>query len=132
MNNTTECQIIHKWMRFTQNYRRLEQKIESRIRDKSGLVLNDFYLLYYLGESPNHKMRLQDACELVQMSQSALSRLVKRLEDYKEPIISRSICQEDKRAVYIRLTEAGRDLYESIIKDIADILVEFTEVDFRQ
>lgn len=63
MNNSSECQIIHHWMRFTKSYRMLEQKIESRIREKAGLCLNDFYLLYYLGESRNHEMKLQDACE---------------------------------------------------------------------
>lgn len=132
MNNSSECQIIHHWMRFTKSYRMLEQKIESRIREKAGLCLNDFYLLYYLEESRNHEMKLQDACEMIQMSQSALSRLVQRLEGYNEPIIRRCICHEDKRAVYISLTEEGKALYESIIQDIADILVEFSEVDFSR
>lgn len=132
MQDMAECKIIHSWMRFTSNYRRLEQKIEGRIHDKTGLCLNDFYLLYYLCEKPDHKMRIQDACRYVQMSQSALSRLVKRLEDYEKPILSRSICLEDKRAVYIGLTDAGKELFNSIIKDIADILLEFREVDFRK
>lgn len=132
MNNSNECQIIHHWMRFTKSYRMLEQKIEGRIREKTGLCLNDFYLLYYLGESSQHKMKLQDACEKIQMSQSALSRLVQRLEEYNEPIIRRSICNEDKRAVYVSLTEKGKELYESIIQDIADLLIEFSEVDFSR
>ena len=132
MNNSNECQIIHHWMRFTKSYRMLEQKIEGRIKEKTGLYLNDFYLLYYLGESSQHKMKLQDACEKIQMSQSALSRLVQRLEEYSEPIIRRSICNEDKRAVYISLTEKGKELYESIIQDIADLLIEFSEVDFSR
>ena len=119
-------------MRFTSQYRRLEQKIEGRIHNRTGLCLNDFYLLYYLCEEPEHTMRIQDACRCVQMSQSALSRLVKRLEEYDKPVISRSICLEDKRAVYITLTESGKELYESIIKDMADILLEFKEVDFRK
>jgi DNA-binding MarR family transcriptional regulator len=59
----------------------LEQKIESRIKEKTGLCLNDFYLLYYLGESDHQKMKIQDACQEIQMSQSALSRLVQRLEE---------------------------------------------------
>lgn len=132
MNNSNGCQIIHHWMRFTKSYRMLEQKIEGRIKEKTGLCLNDFYLLYYLGENSQHKMKLQDACEKIQMSQSALSRLVQRLEEYSEPIIRRSICNEDKRAVYISLTEKGKELYESIIQDIADLLIEFSEVDFSR
>ncbi|MGI6755302.1 MAG: MarR family winged helix-turn-helix transcriptional regulator [Atopobiaceae bacterium] len=124
--------MIHHWMHFTSQYRILRQRIESRIKLRNNLCLNDFYLLYYLGESKDHKMKLQDACELIHMSQSALSRLVQRLESYKKPIITRSVCEADKRAVYIGLTDDGRDLYESIIKDIADILIEFSKIDFSK
>jgi DNA-binding MarR family transcriptional regulator len=43
----------------------------------------------------------------VHLSQSALSRLVGRLE--KDGLVSRGICAEDRRGVRVSLTDAGRE-----------------------
>ena len=57
------------------------------------------------------------------MSQSALSRLVKRLEEsMEEPLVVRSICNKDRRGVYIRLTEAGQDLCDIVTEEIRGIV----------
>ena len=50
------------------------------------------------------KLRLQDLQKHVGLSQSAMSRLVTRLESKDFGAIERSICKNDKRGIYIHLT----------------------------
>ena len=43
------------------------------------------------------------------MSQSALSRLIGRLES--AGLVIRAICAADRRGIFVNLTEAGRERY---------------------
>ena len=47
----------------------------------------------------------------VHLSQSALSRVVGRLED--QGLVVRSMCQQDRRGIFAQLTEQGRARYEA-------------------
>ncbi len=50
--------------------------------------------------------RVQELVHQVHLSQSALSRLIARLE--REGLVTRTMCEADRRGVYVRLTEEGR------------------------
>ncbi|MDQ1040629.1 DNA-binding MarR family transcriptional regulator [Streptomyces sp. V3I8] len=56
--------------------------------------------------------RVQNIADRIHLSQSALSRLIGRLE--KEGLVERSVCQEDRRGVWVALTEKGRDLHTRV------------------
>ena len=62
-------------------------------------------MLDRLSESPEDKFRAQELADAVHLSQSALSRLIDRLE--KHGLVERSLCGEDRRGIYVNLTEAG-------------------------
>ncbi len=47
--------------------------------------------------------------EALPLSQSAASRLVARLE--RQGLVTRAICDMDRRGVFVCLTEAGRERY---------------------
>jgi DNA-binding MarR family transcriptional regulator len=53
--------------------------------------------------------RVQNLVGRVHLSQSALSRLIGRLE--KDGLVERSVCVEDRRGVWVSLTRKGRDLH---------------------
>ena len=53
--------------------------------------------------------RVQELADRVHLSQSALSRLVARLE--KSGLVMRGMCGEDRRGVRVALTDAGRARY---------------------
>jgi DNA-binding MarR family transcriptional regulator len=53
---------------------------------------------------------MQGLAESVHLSQSALSRVIGRLED--EGLVSRAICSEDRRGIYACITDAGRAAQE--------------------
>ena len=71
---------LQAWIDRNAAFRRQEQAIAARIDQATGLGLNEFYFLYYLSKCPERRMRVQEAQELIQMSQSAMSRLIQRLE----------------------------------------------------
>lgn len=56
---------------------------------------------------------MQNLVGRVHLSQSALSRLIGRLE--KEGLVERSICAEDRRGVWVALTAKGRDLHTEVL-----------------
>lgn len=61
---------------------------------------------------PVEQCRVQNIADRVHLSQSALSRLIGRLE--KEGLVERSVCQEDRRGVWVALTGKGRDLHAEV------------------
>ncbi len=50
---------------------------------------------------------MQELADSVHLSQSALSRLIGRLEE--EGLVSRAICSDDRRGIFACLTDAGRE-----------------------
>ena len=77
-----------------------------------GLGASDFEVLDLLATaSPldGEQCRVQNLVGRVHLSQSALSRLIARLE--KDGLVERSMCLEDRRGVYVQLTPKGRELH---------------------
>jgi DNA-binding MarR family transcriptional regulator len=56
---------------------------------------------------------VQNLVGRVHLSQSALSRLIGRLE--KDGLVERSVCVEDRRGVWVALTRKGRDLHAEVL-----------------
>lgn len=55
---------------------------------------------------------MQEIADRVHLSQSALSRLIARLE--KDGLVERGMCAEDRRAVRVSLTEKGSALHGEV------------------
>jgi DNA-binding MarR family transcriptional regulator len=72
---------------------------------RQGLGVSEFEVLDRLSESREHKFRAQELADAVHLSQSALSRLIDRLE--KNGLVERGLCGEDRRGIYVVLTPAG-------------------------
>ncbi|WP_329213738.1 MarR family transcriptional regulator [Streptomyces sp. NBC_01485] len=81
-----------------------------------GLGASDFEVLDILAsEAPREgdHCRVQNLVGRVHLSQSALSRLIGRLE--KEGLVERSVCVEDRRGVWVALTRKGRHLHTEVL-----------------
>jgi DNA-binding MarR family transcriptional regulator len=81
-----------------------------------GLGASDFEVLDILAtESPRQgdQCRVQNLVGRVHLSQSALSRLIGRLE--KDGLVERSVCVEDRRGVWVSLTDKGRALHSEVL-----------------
>lgn len=73
-----------------------------------GLCASDFEVLDVLADG-DCAYRVQEISERVHLSQSALSRLIARLE--KDGLVERGMCAEDRRGVRVSLTPKGRALH---------------------
>ncbi len=87
-----------------------------RVLHPHGLGASDFEVLDILAtaspEESEH-CRVQNLVGRVHLSQSALSRLIGRLE--KDGLVQRSICVEDRRGVWVTLTDKGRALHAEVL-----------------
>jgi DNA-binding MarR family transcriptional regulator len=89
-----------------------------RVLHPHGLGASDFEVLDILasgspGAGAGGEWRVQCLAGRVHLSQSALSRLVARLE--KDGLVERQVCAEDRRGVRVCLTRKGRDLHTEVL-----------------
>ena len=114
---------ISEWFQFSYKIQKIEEKLEEAIKNTGHTMsLKEFSLLYYLSISEHKSMRLQSLPELIGLSQSALSRLVARMEESSCGVIKKISCEEDKRGVYISLTEKGEEIVKIILKSLQKVL----------
>ncbi|MET9890613.1 MarR family transcriptional regulator [Streptomyces sp. NBC_00647] len=83
---------------------------------RHGLGASDFEVLDVLAEGTaadgGPSYRVQEIAERVHLSQSALSRLIGRLE--KDGLVTRGMCPEDRRGVRVCITSKGRELHGEV------------------
>ncbi|MEU4083378.1 MarR family winged helix-turn-helix transcriptional regulator [Streptomyces aureus] len=82
-----------------------------------GLGASDFEVLDLLiagtAADGGAGFRVQEISERVHLSQSALSRLIGRLE--KDGLVTRGMCPEDRRGVRVCPTPRGRELHGEVL-----------------
>lgn len=120
MNNPD--QLIHIWMNFSKFHNRIIRALDHVLQQKYQLGLNEFYLLLFLNETEEKQLRLSELQKMVGLSQSALSRLVSRLEQHHFHAVKRASFPEDKRSVYAVLTPSGRKHILKIMKEVNIVL----------
>jgi DNA-binding MarR family transcriptional regulator len=114
--NTAESALEERWRDILSVHARTMCEID-RVLHPHGLGASDFEVLDILAASASssgggEQCRVQNLVGRVHLSQSALSRLIGRLE--KEGLVERSACAEDRRGVFVTLTRKGRDLHTRV------------------
>ncbi|MBD0841536.1 MULTISPECIES: MarR family winged helix-turn-helix transcriptional regulator [unclassified Streptomyces] len=112
---TSEAALEERWRGILAVHARTMCEID-RVLHPYGLGASDFEVLDVLAaEPPEHgdRCRVQNLVERVHLSQSALSRLIGRLE--KDGLVERSVCAEDRRGVRVALTRKGRELHAEVL-----------------
>jgi len=99
-------EIVGAWRALAARHATVSAALERELGERHGLGVNEFEVLERLAEDAEHKFRVQELAEAVHLSQSALSRLIGRLEQHG--LVQRSLCDLDRRGIYVCLTEAGR------------------------
>ncbi|MFJ3864658.1 MarR family winged helix-turn-helix transcriptional regulator [Streptomyces nigra] len=113
--NTAEAGLEERWRDILSVHARTMCEID-RALHPHGLGASDFEVLDILVSStPDAQApcRVQNLVGRVHLSQSALSRLIGRLE--KDGLVERSVCAEDRRGVYVTLTPKGRALHAEVL-----------------
>ncbi|AQS71074.1 MarR family winged helix-turn-helix transcriptional regulator [Streptomyces pactum] len=112
---TAGARLEERWREILSVHARTMCEID-RVLHPHGLGASDFEVLDILvTEAPEEgaQCRVQNLVGRVHLSQSALSRLIARLE--KDGLVERSMCAEDRRGVYVTLTRTGRDLHTEVL-----------------
>lgn len=122
MNSNEPNQLISDWMSLANIQIRVEHKLESILQETHQLTLKEFYVLLFLSQTPNKKLKLQQLQNMVGLSQSAMSRLVSRFEAKGCGTLRRHVCVEDRRAIFTALTESGEKKLEEAIKTVHQTL----------
>lgn len=107
--------LAQRWREILSVHARTMCEID-RVLHPHGLGASDFEVLDILASAApeeGDQCRVQNLVGQVHLSQSALSRLIARLE--KDGLVERSICAEDRRGVWVALTRRGRDLHAEVL-----------------
>ncbi|WP_077800782.1 MarR family winged helix-turn-helix transcriptional regulator [Streptomyces sp. JHA26] len=112
---TAGARLEERWREILSVHARTMCEID-RVLHPHGLGASDFEVLDILvaeASEEGAQCRVQNLVGRVHLSQSALSRLIARLE--KEGLVERSMCAEDRRGVWVALTRRGRDLHAEVL-----------------
>ncbi|MBB4950614.1 DNA-binding MarR family transcriptional regulator [Kitasatospora gansuensis] len=108
-----EAALVAGWRELLARHAATACALDRELGELNGLGMSEFEVLERLFEdergSDREKLRVQDLAHQVHLSQSALSRLIGRLE--KAGLVERAMCAADRRGIYVMLTEAGRQRY---------------------
>lgn len=107
MSPTGADDLVAEWRDLMARHAAVTCALGQELGDRHGIGVHEFEVLEHLVAAEHGKARIQELSEAVSLSQSALSRLVARLE--REGLVERCICDLDRRGIYANLTDAGRE-----------------------
>jgi len=115
-------QLLDRWSELEAEHARVREALEHRLQREHRLSLTEYEVLRRLSDSPEGHRRIQELAEEIHLSQSALSRLVQRLED--DGFVCRNVCDHDRRGVFACVTDAGRKAQAEALPTHASVLAE--------
>ncbi|MEB6044125.1 MarR family winged helix-turn-helix transcriptional regulator [Staphylococcus pseudoxylosus] len=123
-------QKIDNWVQLTKYVHYIETLIEKKMKQSYNLRLKEFYVLYEIYKAKGKKYKINDLIKIVDLSQSAMSRLIVRIEKPEKALVVRQECVEDQRAMYIYLTEEGLKITESALNTYEKLIkkVDFSNI----
>lgn len=112
--------VVSAWRAIAASHAAACSALERELGERHGLGVSDFEVLERLAESKDHKFRAQELADAVHLSQSALSRLISRLE--RNGLVERCMCDNDRRGIFVTLTESGRQRHAEAAPTHRDVL----------
>ncbi|ULO05825.1 MarR family transcriptional regulator [Paenibacillus sp. 19GGS1-52] len=123
MKDNLERNLITNWLTLTHIQMNVANALETKLQERHDLSLKEFYLLLFLSEASEKKLKLQQLESMVGLSQSAVSRLVSRFEAKGCGALQRTACDDDRRSIYTSLTQIGQDKIDKAQGTVKEILV---------
>ncbi len=121
------------WRTLAALHGRLEEALERALQAGFELSVVEYTVLDTLDRQDGWHMRMQQLAMAAALSHSATTRLVTRLESRE--LLSRFLCDDDRRGIYSTLTERGKELLErarpvhdSTLKETLDAAREVPEL----
>jgi DNA-binding MarR family transcriptional regulator len=116
-------QLLNEWNELEAVHARVREALERKLERAHQLSLSEYEVLGRLagGDAPKGR-RIQELADEVHLSQSALSRLVDRLEE--AGYVTRATCDYDRRGIFACITDAGREAQERAHPTYVAVLAE--------
>ncbi|MFD2793508.1 MarR family winged helix-turn-helix transcriptional regulator [Promicromonospora vindobonensis] len=96
------------WRTLAALHGMIDTALERALQAEHGLSVVEYTVLDALSRQDGWHMRMQQLGRATALSPSATTRLVNRLED--RALLTRVLCQDDRRGIYTELTQAGEKL----------------------
>src|SRR3954465_3666774 len=110
--NADSASLVETWRGVALCHAKVSAALDKALEREHGLGLSEFEVLERLATAEEAAgCRMQDLAGAVCLSQSALSRLIGRLE--AEGLVQRAMCAQDRRGIYAHLTDEGRARFEA-------------------
>jgi DNA-binding MarR family transcriptional regulator len=109
------------WHQMLGRYHRTTCALDRALMADHSITVSDFEVLQQL-YAANGCLRMHELAEQVHLTQSALSRLITRLE--KAGLVARGMCEDDRRAVWTEMTPAGKQCFVAARPTHRAILLE--------
>lgn len=105
--------LVDEWRELLDRHAAVSCALEKALQDEHEIGLSEFEVLERVVDANCGKYRMSDLAGDIHLSQSALSRAVARLE--RDGLVERSMCADDRRAVFVCLTGKGTRVYEQAL-----------------
>jgi DNA-binding MarR family transcriptional regulator len=110
------------WQDLRERHARVSGALERALQERHQIGLSEFEVLEQLAAAEGDHCRMQQLCGATHLSQSALSRLIGRLE--QDGLVTRTMCSDDRRGIFASLTPAGRERYKQAKPTQRGVLAE--------
>jgi DNA-binding MarR family transcriptional regulator len=105
-----ESDLVRRWHELAALKAAIAGALDRELERQHGISGHEFEALEQLAIAEKSECRALELTDHLVLSQSAGSRLIARLE--KQGLVSRGLCEVDRRGVFVCLTDAGRQRYE--------------------
>ncbi|WP_134123439.1 MarR family winged helix-turn-helix transcriptional regulator [Kribbella kalugense] len=96
---------VRGWRELLARHADLTCALDRALQAGHSLGMSEYEVLERLAELPEQSAKVATIAKSVHLSQSALSRVIGRLE--VAGLVERHMCPEDRRAINVRLTDEG-------------------------
>ncbi|APE32769.1 MarR family transcriptional regulator [Nocardia mangyaensis] len=118
--NEAPSELVGQWRALLDRHAAVSCALEKALQQRHGIGLSEFETLDRLVEAACQKYRMTELAGDIYLSQSALSRAVARLE--RDGLVERTMCADDRRAIFVHLTDKGRALYDHALPTHRSVL----------
>ncbi|WP_194816769.1 MarR family winged helix-turn-helix transcriptional regulator [Nocardia sp. XZ_19_385] len=117
--------LVGEWRELLDRHAAVSCALEKALQGEHQIGVSEFETLDRLIDANSGDYRMSDLAEDIYLSQSALSRTVARLE--RDGLVSRRMCVDDRRAIFVCLTEKGREVYQQALPTHREVLANTWE-----
>lgn len=96
---------VRAWRELLARHADITCALDRALQAGHSLGMSEYEVLERLAELPDHSAKIAVVAKSVHLSQSALSRVIARLET--DGLVTRDVCTQDRRAVIVCLTDEG-------------------------